>query len=94
MIKQKHYCHNESFSPELAAPIPSRTVPKAGIGATVREGWVRSRCGAHGGRNTLRCPGPSRVITPILASQRIFLMRKVYCHDLLTWLLFFAETQI
>ena len=45
----------------------------------MREGWVRIGCGVHGSRNTLRCPRPSRVITPILASPVVFLVRKAHC---------------
>jgi len=45
----------------------------------LREGWARSEDVRTGGRTALRRPGLSRVITQILASPRIFLVRKAHC---------------
>lgn len=51
----------ELFSPELAAQ-------SRGPAWWCGKEWVRSGCGAHEGCTALHCLGPSRVITPILAS--------------------------
>jgi len=52
--------------------------PRGRDRATVRKGWVRSECSAHGATTSCISPGTSRVVTSISAGPRVFLMGKIH----------------